>query len=249
MSEKLDALAHDYADFAGVGEPKKVYLAGPDVFLDDPLAMAEKKKEVLAQYGMIGNFPMDNQIDFASMTAKEAGMKISELNEQMMSNSDTMVGNATPYHGPSIDSGTAFEVGYMRAQEKPVFLYSNDDRTFAERVIDDQHKGEVFVDDNGFTRGAADNTAVESFDLPDNLMMPGAVESSGGSYTVQAAPKEEYLTNLNAFRSAVRDAATHFYGADAVAKMEARSGIGPKQEVGVSGPRATAPREKQSLHV
>ena len=42
---------------------KSIYLAGPDVFRPNPFEIANKKKEILAKYGLVGHFPMDNEID------------------------------------------------------------------------------------------------------------------------------------------------------------------------------------------
>ena len=41
----------------------RVYLAGPDVFLPDALAVGEAKKRLCADHGLEGVFPLDNPID------------------------------------------------------------------------------------------------------------------------------------------------------------------------------------------
>ena len=38
----------------------KIYLAGPDVFLPDAVAMGQRKREICARHGLVGLFPLDN---------------------------------------------------------------------------------------------------------------------------------------------------------------------------------------------
>src|SRR3954471_17847562 len=45
-----------------VQAPPRVYLAGPDVFLRDPLTAAAAKKQLCASYGFVGVFPLDAEL-------------------------------------------------------------------------------------------------------------------------------------------------------------------------------------------
>ena len=55
---------------------------------------------------------------------------------RLMDECDAGIANLTPFRGPSMDVGTAFELGYLYGNAKPVFGYSNDPRDYAERVTD-----------------------------------------------------------------------------------------------------------------
>ena len=41
----------------------------------------------------------------------------------------------TPFRGPSIDPGTAYEMGFMRALKRPVLGYRNDPRDYITRIF------------------------------------------------------------------------------------------------------------------
>lgn len=88
----------------------------------------------------------------------------------MMKDCDIIIANLTPFRGASADAGTLVEVGWFFGRGRPIFGYSNNAVSFAERnrrqldAIPDPRPG----------------MAVEGFGLPDNLMIPGAVLEAGG---------------------------------------------------------------------
>lgn len=219
----------------GMGAPK-VYLAGPDVFLQDPLAAAARKRAICADYGLDGQFPLDNQLDLSGKTPRQMGLTIGAANEAMMDRCDTVIANMTPFHGPSVDVGTGFEIGYMRGAGKPVFAYSNDARTFPERVAEIVYDGEVAPDDTGTMRGA-DGLALESFDLHENLMFENAIEKSGGALKTAAVPENEKYTDLKAFEQAARACAEHFFGPEVAAEMARKRAATQKQAPAAPKPR------------
>lgn len=81
----------------------KIYLAGPDVFLPNPLEIAAKKKAICTRYGFTGIFPMDTQLDFTGLTLYQKGMLIYRSDKQLMDDCDLIVANMTPFRGPSMD--------------------------------------------------------------------------------------------------------------------------------------------------
>lgn len=200
--------------------PKSLYLAGPDVFFPEVHNMANGKKAMLARWGLTGLAPLDTELDLQDLAPLEAGSAISAANETLMQQADGIIANGTPYHGPSMDVGTAFETGYMRALGKPVFIYSNDARSFAKRVGVLVHNGKVITDDNGRLWGP-DQSAIENFDMADNLMMHGAALASGGGYFTHKQESPALARgNLIIFGQAAKAAALHFYGADIVAALQ-----------------------------
>ncbi len=177
--------------------PPRVYLAGPDVFLADPLALAGRKKALCAAYGFEGVFPLDKTLDLSGLSPRRMGLAISLGNEKLMDGCDLVVAQMTPFRGPGMDGGTAFEMGYMRAQGKPVLGYSNVAAPYAERVRL-LHPGKLRPRPTGSLEDP-DGLEVESFDLLDNLMMHGAILSSGAEMQVEDAPAEARYTALDAF--------------------------------------------------
>lgn len=58
---------------------KKIYLAGPDVFLPNAIEEGKRLKALCKEYGYEGFFPMDNII--SGETPKEIAQKIQEANK------------------------------------------------------------------------------------------------------------------------------------------------------------------------
>lgn len=161
----------------------KVYLAGPDVFLRNARAFGEEKKKICAAHGFEGAFPLDNELSQRGADRLQFAMAISRANEDLMDRCDLIIANMTPFRGPSMDVGTAYEMGYMRARGKPVFAYSNVVPPYLERVRESP---------SGPISSPADATRfedrfgmeVEDFGLLDNLMLEGAVRTQGGQIIV-----------------------------------------------------------------
>ena len=177
----------------------KVYLAGPDVFLPEPLETARRKKELCAQYGLTGLFPLDNAIDPA---AKGASIEIFRANREMMDNAKAIIANLTPFRGPSADAGTIYELGYMAGCGKLCLGYSNDPALYAERVAkstDVKNSGKHLID-------AADLT-VENFGLADNLMIVHALDLYGCPLIVPRTAPADIWHDLTSFEACARLAA------------------------------------------
>jgi nucleoside 2-deoxyribosyltransferase len=149
----------------------KAYLAGPDVFLPDAKANAAAKIAICATYGILGLAPLNDDIEaIMKMPEDEAWRAIYLKDIEMMEESDIIIANLTPFRGASADSGTLIEVGWFLGRGKKVFGYSNSPIGFAARS---QAQVAAVPD-------AIAGLAVEGFGLPDNLMIPGAVEYGGG---------------------------------------------------------------------
>ncbi|MBE9226450.1 nucleoside 2-deoxyribosyltransferase [Phormidium sp. LEGE 05292] len=173
----------------------RIYLAGPDVFLPDPMKAANAKKEICQKYGFIGMFPFDNNLNLTHLSPKEAGITIYKSNIQLMDSCDLIVANMTPFRGSSMDVGTAFEMGYMTAQGKPVFGYTNDGRLFADRIP------QISADLDNW------GMAIEHFDMVDNLMLEAAIIVNGGELRSEQIVPGNYYTELKVFEEVVKVAA------------------------------------------
>ena len=59
-----------------------------------------------------------------------------------MERCDVLIADMTPFRGPSMDVGTAFEMGFAKACRMPVFGYSNVLGPYNERVRTGQSNGD-----------------------------------------------------------------------------------------------------------
>jgi nucleoside 2-deoxyribosyltransferase len=177
----------------------KIYLAGPDVFLPDAVAIGRRKVEICARHGLTGLYPLDNAVD---LTAKDASLRIFRGNEAMMIEADAIIANLTPFRGPGADAGTVYELGYMAGRGKLCLGYSNDPSSYADRVRGftdvTAHDG-YLVDALGLT--------VEDFGLTDNLMMVHALDLHGCALVTPGQMPADIRHDLTAFETCVRMAA------------------------------------------
>lgn len=119
------------AGYALSAMSKRVYLAGPEVFLSDAREIGARKCAICRQHSLIGVFPTDEDDAYdPALAPTEQGLAISRAMERLIQGCDAMIVNLTPFRGPSTDVGSAYEMGFMRALGRPIFAYSNDDRPF-----------------------------------------------------------------------------------------------------------------------
>lgn len=189
---------------------KRVYLAGPEVFLAMSREIGARKRAICAGYGLVGIYPGDEEhAPDPTLPLPEQGIAISRTMERVMRRCDAMIVNLTPFRGPSADVGSVYEMGFMRALGRPIFAYSNDTRRFFDRVA-------AFCGDTLRRRPTgeyedSDGMAIEPFALHDNLMLAGAI-TDGCLVTTAETPAERY-TALSAFERCIERAAIKL-GAD-----------------------------------
>ena len=185
----------------------RVYLAGPEVFLPDAVDIVRRKVELCTRHGLIGLYPLDNAID---PTAKGASLRIFRGNEAMMIEADAMIANLTPFRGPSADAGTVYELGYMAGRGKLCLGYSNDPRSYADRVrelTDVSSRDGRLID--------AQELTVEDFGLTDNLMIVHALDLHGCTLVTPRQAPADIWHDLGAFETCVRVAAERLASASA----------------------------------
>jgi len=181
----------------------RVYLAGPDVFLPDPLARAAALKAICARHGLVGVSPLDTLEggDLPEWSRLDEAYRIALRNEAHIAGCAALVANLTPFRGPSADPGTVFELGYMRALGRPVFGWSNCAEPFAARSR--AFCAGATVQPDGSWRDA-DGLLLEDFPgLTDNLMIDGAIVASGGHLVRHAVPLPQTWTDLAAFEDCI----------------------------------------------
>jgi len=190
--------------------PPKIYLAGPEVFLRRPNEMAEAKIAICAVHGLEGKFPVDPDPAISSQSIQERAYAVFRANQALMDECDALVANLTPFRGPSMDVGTAYEIGYMRGKRGPVFGYSNSHLTLFDRTLKHDRKGFRRRKDAGGTMQFEDHDqlGVEQFGLLENSMIDGAIHESGGTIIARKTKRRDRYTDLVAFEECVALAAS-----------------------------------------
>jgi nucleoside 2-deoxyribosyltransferase len=169
------------------------YLAGPDVFLPDAVAHAARKVEICRRVGLRGLPPLNQDIE-AAAEALELWQTIYQKDIAMMEQSDIIIANLTPFGGASADAGTLIEVGWFLGKGKPIFGYSNTSENFESRM----------------RKQLGDHCAqlsIEGFDLPDNLMIVGAVQGGGFPIFVPRDGEARGIDALDVFEACAEAAA------------------------------------------
>ncbi|EKD19287.1 uncharacterized protein L3040_009273 [Drepanopeziza brunnea f. sp. 'multigermtubi'] len=156
----------------------RVYLAGPDVFEPKPIERGERLKVKCTKYGLTGLFPLDNTISTSEPGSIAHAAAIRTANMELISSCDAILANMTPFRGPSMDVGTAYEMGVGAALGKVIVGYTTDGgKSYPEKVGKAQT---VKRADDGHLRDRA-GMSVEEFGakeggLVDNLMMSCGIE-------------------------------------------------------------------------
>jgi nucleoside 2-deoxyribosyltransferase len=181
----------------GSGDRPRVYLAGPEVFLPDAVEIGRHKQVLCEAYGLVGLFPLDNDIAAAGAELP-VDRAIFRLNVAMMRRADAGIFNLSPFRGIGADAGTVFELGLMQGLGKAVFGYTNAAGTLLARTPG------VRRDAQGVWRDG-DGMMVEDFGNADNLMLDSCLADAGAPM-VRAA-RTCGLADLAGFEACLRLAA------------------------------------------
>jgi nucleoside 2-deoxyribosyltransferase len=186
--------------------PPKIYLAGPEVFLSDAIAVGTRKKDLCKLYGFEGLFPLDND-DVRDANGIRVDLLIYRACVAHMRAADFGIFNLTPFRGPSADVGTVFELGFFAGLAKPIFAYTNDPDDLLQRV---KRSDDVSYDAG--TREWRDSMGltVEDFGNADNLMIDMALAEQDHPIVRHAALPHERFRDLTGFEACLREAAQMF---------------------------------------
>lgn len=147
---------------------KKIYLAGPDVFKRDPEIYGYRLKKICKKHGLIGLFPLDNELNLTNCSPKEAAMRIQQANIELIKSCDGVVANLCSFRGCEPDSGTVWEIGFATGLEKKVVGYTDDMRSLKEKTLEHLHlQSDTQRDDQ--------DLLIEDFGLTHNLMFADIV--------------------------------------------------------------------------
>ena len=185
---------------------KRIYLAGPEVFLPNAIAVGAAKKQLAAEAGFVGCFPLDAALSLDGLADDEKARRIYAACEDMMRTCDLAIANCTPFRGVSMDSGTAYEIGFMRALGRPVFGYSNARGSLAERSERYRTIGLLPWDSD------REGVEIENFGHVENLMISVAVERSSGELRAAQSAQVE-MADLKGYRRCLEEARRIFAAA------------------------------------
>jgi nucleoside 2-deoxyribosyltransferase len=180
--------------------PKKIYLAGPEVFLPDAVDVGLRKQALCREFGFVGLYPLDTEI--AEGERRDA--RIYAANLALIEEADAAIFNLSPFRGVGADPGTAFELGFCVARGKPAFAYSNDPADLFDRVA--EAFGAHPTPEGGFCD--AHGFEIEKFGNADNLMLDCALKAQGRA--VLRAETRRPLGDLTLFTACLRQALLKF---------------------------------------
>jgi nucleoside 2-deoxyribosyltransferase len=181
---------------------RRIYLAGPEVFLPSARALGTAKCRLLTAAGFEGVFPYDAALALEGLSKRVQAERIFAANTALMRSCDAMIANLTPFRGVSADAGTAFEVGFMRGLGRPVSAYTNVAANYHARATAFRARRSTLEDSD------RPECAVEDHDLGDNLMLEMAVIASGCALIRHQGTAD--MADLTAFRQCLADIARVF---------------------------------------
>lgn len=143
---------------------KLIYLAGPEIFLENAEHINEYKRKICKKYNLKGLIPTDN----VNLSDSNKNLDTDIFNHciKHIESADLFLANITPFRGISADCGTSFEIGYAYAKNKNIFYYSNNKESLLNRASKKlnlrKSKNMYFDEESCF---------IEDFNEPENLMI------------------------------------------------------------------------------
>ncbi len=141
---------------------RRVYLAGPGVFRPDSHEHGRSLIALCERYSMYGLYPGMSAMP-QGPTRSAMARSIFEFNCKLIDRADIVVADISPFRGPNMAPGTAWEIGYAIRAGKPVIAYTSEAKLLYARTILSERVDLGGVDRNGWT--------IENFGLCENLMI------------------------------------------------------------------------------
>ncbi|MBU2774197.1 nucleoside 2-deoxyribosyltransferase [Acidithiobacillus ferrooxidans] len=145
---------------------KRIYIAGPDLFLPDWPERAAQATALCAEHGLEAVLPVPATMltgpGVTEPSDAEAANKVFQSCLEAVRNADGVIANLTPFRGSEPDSGTVTECALAYAWGKPVIGYFNGPALPVPEDADTD--GRVLAEDGGW---------IEQFGLTHNVMLHG----------------------------------------------------------------------------
>jgi nucleoside 2-deoxyribosyltransferase len=181
------------------------------VFEPDPAPIFARMKVICREQGLIGVAPLDNQIGLEHLVPGKSLLEsIVRADISLMDELEAGVFCLDGFRrGVEMDTGTAFEIGYMKALGKPMAGWTRDPRGYPEKVAAffrntfNESLVETVAGPVGGTSGLwrdPDGILVHSEGCVQNAMVHVGIELAGGA--IVADPDWE-----RAFRGAIESVA------------------------------------------
>ncbi len=149
----------------------KIYFAGPNVFHPEAKQMEQRISDFCKSHDIEALIPGDSGIDWLNRNKKLIAKQIFEINRNHILDCDAVIANSSPFRGACIDDGTAWEIGFAAALQKPIVTYGSGLKT-TEEIISNvsgiENKGASPQRDR-------DNFLIENFGFQSNLMIACSV--------------------------------------------------------------------------
>jgi nucleoside 2-deoxyribosyltransferase len=183
----------------------KLYLAGPEVFLPDPLEHAEQQRALCEQYGFTPLHPVDNGPAFGAQSIEaltrlyevvqlyrtdslpalmalpseemRCAMKIYLGNIKYVRECDIVVANCNAFRGALVDDGTAYELGLGHGLGKPTYGYIDVALPAVQNVL---QRYPCRLEADGVPMDQDGYLVIENFGNAINLMLECGILLSGG---------------------------------------------------------------------
>lgn len=160
-----------------------VYLAGPGVFRQNARAHGAHLVAACTHAGLKGLYPLDAELDAQAYPTPPAfAAAIAQANMGLIRRCQGVIADLSPFRGPNVDDGTAFEIGYAHALGLPVFGYveaGSHTALYPDRVRASGAAVTSVMADNHAILVDEDGLVVEDFGLPVNLMIATVLSASG----------------------------------------------------------------------
>ena len=154
---------------------KKVYIAGPDVFEVNSIAIGKDLVALCGKYGYEGLYPLDNVVDF-SQSKQKIAKDIFDANINMIQEADIVIANLNAFRGKEPDSGTVWECGYAVGLGKEVYAYMADTRDYIDTFGENEKfQKDAYMYDN-------EGKLIEDFGNPLNLMLACSIKIVQGDF-------------------------------------------------------------------
>lgn len=183
----------------------KLYLAGPEVFLPDPLAHAAQQRALCEQYGFTPLHPVDNGTDSGAQSVAallrlydavklyrtdprpalmalpseqmRCAMRIYLGNINYVRECDIVVANCNAFRGALVDDGTAYELGLGHGLGKPTYGYIDTALPAVQNVL---KRYPCTLQSDGVPIDQDGYLVIENFGNAINLMLECGILLSGG---------------------------------------------------------------------